>query len=225
MGCGPERRSLAGRFLLAQFCGNSLVMLGFAMLVVGVPWMKMEDSSTLPDISWNIVNLVDQIQRWTDRSEFAFQYENDVFPWILLVLSLGFAIQFGLFPIHSWQVSVLGDQCPRAIAVLCLAGNRVDRNCRLAEVRPPLVSRVARGTRLADLGSVAGRRDLGRDPSFGSRHATAASGILVPEPLGGIAVGIAISFTGIGLIGNLVDAATGDPRNSVRLCLSSIRLA
>ena len=118
---GPDRRGLAVRFLFVQVCGGSLVMLGFAMLIVAVPWMKLDVSTKLSPISWNIATIVFEVQKWTSRNELAFQYQNVVFPWMLFVLSLGFAIQFGLFPFHSWPVSVLRET-PSGIAVLCLAG-------------------------------------------------------------------------------------------------------
>ncbi len=117
-----QRRSHAERFLFAQFCGGAVIALGFTMLVVAVPWMKFQDSTTPPTVSWNIASIVQDIQKWTTRNELAFHYENEVFPWMLLVLSLGFAIQSGLFPFHSWQIGVVGDS-PPTIAVLYLAGS------------------------------------------------------------------------------------------------------
>lgn len=124
VGCygGPDRRNLSERFLFAQLLGISLIALAFAMLVVAMPWMKMEDSPTIPNLSWNLVTLVYEIQKWTGRNPLSFHYQNVVFPWMLFLLSLGFAFQFGLFPFHSWQVSLLG-QTPSDIAVLCLAGS------------------------------------------------------------------------------------------------------
>ncbi len=118
---GANRRELVARFLFAQTCGCAFVMLGFAMLVVAVPWMKIEDSPSLPTISWHIGTISYEIQKWTTGNELAFQYRNEVFPWILLILSLGFAIQFGLFPFHSWQVAVL-SHVPNSLAVLTVAG-------------------------------------------------------------------------------------------------------
>ena len=90
---GLERRGLAERFLFAQFTGSALVVLGFAMLVVSVPWMKIEDSPTFPTISSNIGTLVYEAEKWASRNQLAFQYQNEVFPWMLLILSVGFAIR------------------------------------------------------------------------------------------------------------------------------------
>ncbi len=118
---GPDRRNATSRFLLTQFCGSSCLMLGFAMLVVAVPWMKIEDAPQPPTLFWNITTIVFEIQKWTTGNSLAFQYENEVFPWMIFILSLGFAIQFGLFPFHSSLIGVLSD-APRSVAVLLLAG-------------------------------------------------------------------------------------------------------
>ena len=118
---GFERRVIAGRFLVTQFCGISFVMLGIAMLAIAVPWMKIEDSPARPAITWNISTIIFEIQKWTTNNELAFHYQNEVFPWMLLILSLGFAIQFGLFPFQSTQIRILEDS-PRGIAVVYLTG-------------------------------------------------------------------------------------------------------
>jgi hypothetical protein len=105
---GIARRPVVERFLIAQFWGSSIVMLGFAMLTVVVPWMKIEDAPDRSAISYDISTIIFEIRKWTTSNEFAFQYANEVFTWILFVLSLGFAVQFGLFPFHSPQMRVLG---------------------------------------------------------------------------------------------------------------------
>jgi NADH:ubiquinone oxidoreductase subunit 4 (subunit M) len=48
-GGNSARRHHSERFLLAPFCGGALIMLGFSMLVIAVPWMKISDSATIPD--------------------------------------------------------------------------------------------------------------------------------------------------------------------------------
>ena len=116
------RRNLAEQFLLTQFCGGVLISLGFAMLVVSVPWMKIPDSTAIPKISWNVASLAYDIQKWMARSEPAFHYASDNFPWMLLLLSLGFAVQSGLFPFHQSQIRIVSDSHP-AVAALYLAGS------------------------------------------------------------------------------------------------------
>ena len=116
-----ERRSNAGHFLTAQYCGGAFVTMGFAILVVAVPWMKIQDSTNTPSISWNIASITQEIQKWATRNELAYHYVYECFPWMLLVLSMGFAIQAGLFPFHSAQISVMTSARPE-IAVLLLAG-------------------------------------------------------------------------------------------------------
>lgn len=118
---GLERRGLAVRFLTAQYCGGSLIMFGFAMLVVAVPWMKMEDAPTPPEVTQNLSSIIHEIQKWTTTNGLAYQYAIEVFPWMLLILSLGFAIQFGLFPFHSTQIEILSTASP-VVIVLYLGG-------------------------------------------------------------------------------------------------------
>ncbi len=120
--CGnSERRANAEQFLLTQYCGGAFVAMGFAMLVVAVPWMKIQDSTNHQSISWNIASITLEIQKWATRNELAYHYVYECFPWMLLVLSVGFAIQAGLFPFHSTQISVMSNAQPE-IAVLFLAG-------------------------------------------------------------------------------------------------------
>ncbi len=116
-----ERRSHASRFLFAQAGGGALIAFGLSMVVVAVPWMKMQDAATQPTLSWQIASITHDIQKWTTRNELAFHYVSEVFPWMLLILSLGFAIQSGLFPFHSWQIGVISGARP-AIAALFIAG-------------------------------------------------------------------------------------------------------
>ena len=118
---GSARRVCAARFLSAQLCGSALLMYGFAMLVVAVPWMKLEDSVELPARVWNCVSITLEIQRWTTNNHLAFQYVNEELPWILLILSLGFGLQFGMFPAQRTLTSVLSD-LPPLLAVMTLAG-------------------------------------------------------------------------------------------------------
>ena len=117
-----ERRRHAERFLIAQFSGFAFIGLGFTILIVAVPWMKVQDSTPLPGVSWHIASIVHDLQKLTTRNELALHYQNEVFPWMLLVLSLGFAIQAGFFPFHAWQMDVLRHSHP-SIAALYLAGS------------------------------------------------------------------------------------------------------
>ncbi len=116
-----ERRSNAEQFLSTQYCGGALIAMGFAMLVVAVPWMKIQDSTNAQSISWNIASITQEIQKWATRNELAYHYVYECFPWMLLVLSAGFAIQAGLFPFHSTQIKVMSDAQP-LIAILFVAG-------------------------------------------------------------------------------------------------------
>ena len=116
-----ERRANAEQFLLTQYCGGAFVAMGFAMLVVAVPWMKIQDSTNTQSISWNIASITQEIQKWATRNELAYHYVYECFPWMLLVLSVGFAIQAGLFPFHSTQISVMSNAQPE-IAILLLSG-------------------------------------------------------------------------------------------------------
>ena len=119
---GAMRRQHAVRFLLAQFCGGGLIAMGLAMLVVAVPWMQIPDSTTLPAVSYDLASLVQEIQKWGPRNELSYQYQSEVFPWLMLLMSAGFAIQSGLFPFHAWQVRLLSD-LPPLIAILFLVGS------------------------------------------------------------------------------------------------------
>lgn len=121
-GANPSRRNLSEQFLLSQFAGGALVTLGFSMLVVSIPWMKLPDSTTVPDLSWQIFSIRADLQKWTARSELAFHYESEVFPWIVLVLLLGFGIQSGLFPFHSLSLRIVSESQP-VIAVIYLTGS------------------------------------------------------------------------------------------------------
>jgi len=116
-----ERRANAEQFLATQYGGVALIAFGLAMLVVAVPWMRIQDSTNVQTISWNIASITQEIQKWTTRNELAYHYVNESFPWILLVLSVGFAIQAGLFPFHSSQIRVMSNTQPE-IAILFLAG-------------------------------------------------------------------------------------------------------
>lgn len=116
-----ERRSIAERFLWAQAWGSALTLLGMAMLTVSVPWMKIQDSMGTPAVSTNLADLIQDIQKWTTRNELAFHYQSEVFPWMLLILSVGFAIISGLFPFHSIQIDVL-RKVPPDLAILYLVG-------------------------------------------------------------------------------------------------------
>ena len=118
---GLSRRAIAERFLIAHVWGASLLMLGLASLAVAVPWMKIEDSPSRPPITYELSTLVYEIQKWATANEFAFQYANEVFPWILVVLSAGFAISFGLFPFHASQTSIL-SKVPGELVTLYVAG-------------------------------------------------------------------------------------------------------
>jgi NADH-quinone oxidoreductase subunit M len=91
------------------------------MLVVAIPWMKIQDTTNTPSISWNIASITQEIQKWATRNELAYHYVYECFPWMLLVLSVGFAIQAGLFPFHSTQIRVISNAQPE-IAVLFLSG-------------------------------------------------------------------------------------------------------
>jgi NADH:ubiquinone oxidoreductase subunit 4 (subunit M) len=117
-----SRRTQSEQFLLTQFAGGALIALGFSMLVVGVPWMKLPDSPTNPTISWHLSSLIADIQKWTARSELAFHYKNEVFPWMLLLLLIGFAIQSGVFPFHSLTFRIVSDSDPMT-AILYLVGS------------------------------------------------------------------------------------------------------
>ena len=116
-----ERRANAEQSLSMQYCGGALIAIGFAMLVVAVPWMKIQDTTNAQTISWNIASITQEIQKWTTRNELAYHYVSESFPWMLLVLSVGFAIQSGLFPFHSQQISVMSNAKPE-IAILFLVG-------------------------------------------------------------------------------------------------------
>ena len=115
------RREQAEQFLLTQFTGGALSALGFSMLVIGVPWLKLPDSTSNPAVSWQISTLIADIQKWTARSELAFHYESEVFPWMLLLLLIGFAILSGLFPFQSLTFRIVSDADPMT-AILYLAG-------------------------------------------------------------------------------------------------------
>ena len=116
-----DRRTIAEQFASTQYCGGALIAIGFAMLAVAVPWMKIQDSTNPQMVSWNIADITQEIQKWTTRNELAYHYVHECFPWMLLVLSMGFAIQAGLFPFHSFQIRVMSHSQP-AIAMLFLAG-------------------------------------------------------------------------------------------------------
>lgn len=118
----PSRRDHAERFLFEQFCANALIMLGFSVLIIAAPWMKIPDSVEIPNISWNIASLVQDIQKWSARNELAYHYAGEVFPWMLMLLSVGFAIQSGLFPFHTTQVRLFSHASPRVV-LLYLAGS------------------------------------------------------------------------------------------------------
>lgn len=118
---GLSRRAIAERFLIAQFWAASMMMIGLASLVVSIPWMKIEDSPARPAISYELSSLVYEIQKWMTTNEYSFHYGNIALPWLLFVLSIGFAIQFGLFPFHATQVSIL-SRVPGELATLYLAG-------------------------------------------------------------------------------------------------------
>lgn len=118
---GLERRAMAARLLNNQYCGISFVMLGFAMLTTAVPWMKIEDAPQPPLIIWNLSKIIYEIQWWTTNNELAYQYSIETFSSMLLIMSLGFAIQFGLFPFQSTQITLLCSQ-PRSICLLYAAG-------------------------------------------------------------------------------------------------------
>ena len=119
---GSMRRQHAERFLLAQFCGGAFITLGLAMLVVAVPWMQIPDSTSLPAVVYDFASLLQEIRNWGPRNELAYQYQSEVFPWLILLMSVGFAIQSGLFPFHAWQIRLLSD-LPPMIAILFLVGS------------------------------------------------------------------------------------------------------
>ena len=116
-----ERRVIAERFLWAQCWGGAFILLGSAMLVVSVPWMKIQDAIGTPTVSTNIADLIQDIQKWTTRNELAFHYQSEIFPGLLLILSLGFAILSGIFPFHGSQIDVVKD-APAEIAILYVTG-------------------------------------------------------------------------------------------------------
>ena len=118
---GSGRRTLAERFLWTQLCGGAFVMLGFAMLVMAVPWMKIEDAPAPPKALWNIAAIAFDIQKWMSNNQLAFHYAGEVFPWMFCLTSCGFAIQFGLFPFHGPMTAILRST-PAPLAVLCLVG-------------------------------------------------------------------------------------------------------
>ena len=106
---GSDRRLTASRFLVSQICGATLIMLGFAMLVVAVPWMKIADDPSPLSISTHIARIVFEIQQWANSNPLSFHYRTELFPWILFLLSMGFAIQFGCFPFHWPVIAILAD--------------------------------------------------------------------------------------------------------------------
>ena len=120
-GGGPDRRRLAERFLVTQLAGCCLIACGLAMLTVDVAWMKIDGSPKLPLVRWDIGTLAFDIQYWGTRYDYSLHYANGVFPWTLFLMSLGFAVQFGLFPFHAVQVAAIGTM-PRKVAALFLVG-------------------------------------------------------------------------------------------------------
>ena len=121
-GGNSSRRQLSEQFLVSQFAGGALITLGLSMLIVSIPWMKLPDSTTIPDLSWQIFSITADIRKWTSRSELAFHYENEFFPWMMLVLLCGFGVQSGLFPFHSLPVRIISESHP-LISALYLAGS------------------------------------------------------------------------------------------------------
>ena len=198
-GGNSARRGQAEQFLLTQFCAGALIMLGFSMLVIGVPWMKMPDSATIPDISWNIVSIVQDIQKWTARNELAFHYASEVFPWMLLVLSLGFAIQSGFFPFHAAQIRVLSESSP-PVAVLYLIGSlSAGRMAWLRFVMPLAPDLLAAFDRWMLVLSIVGA-------AWGAIHALATNQprqrlAMIFMSLSGIALLGCYAFTRIGMMG------------------------
>lgn len=118
---GPDRRNLATRFLVFQFSGQLFVAFGLAMVMIGLPWMKVDGSSSTPVISYKLSSIVFEVQNWMTNNQVAFQYVQEVFPFVLFTLGLGFAIQIGLFPFHSSSTSIVG-QSPASISLIYVAG-------------------------------------------------------------------------------------------------------
>jgi NADH:ubiquinone oxidoreductase subunit 4 (subunit M) len=118
---GLERRTIAERFLVIQFCGASIVMSGFAILLVAVPWMKIDDAPTPRAVTSSISTIIYEIQKWTTTNGTAYQYELESFPGMLLILSFGFAIQFGAFPFYASGLAVFCKSPPYIVA-LYIAG-------------------------------------------------------------------------------------------------------
>lgn len=122
-----SRRDHAERLLKEQCWSGALLMLGFSILAMAVPWMKIPDSTEIPTISWNIVSLVQDVQKWSARNELAFHYVGEVFPWMLMLLSLGLAMQSALFPFHTTQVRLLSDAPPSVAALYVVAPLAIGR--------------------------------------------------------------------------------------------------
>ncbi|WP_373650468.1 hypothetical protein [Schlesneria sp. DSM 10557] len=119
---GPtERRAITERYLWEQCWGGSLILIGFSLLVVSIPWMKLQDSIGTPALSTSVSSIVQDIQRWTTRNELAFHYQSEIFPWMLLVISIGFAIVSGLFPFHVSQINIIRN-VPAELALLYVVG-------------------------------------------------------------------------------------------------------
>ena len=118
---GPERRTVAGRFIFVQHCGLAFIAFGFTMLIVAVPWMKIEDSPVPPGYSFNVATMIFEIQKWMSSNQLANHYVGEFIPAALFLASLGFAILFGLFPFHSTTMTTLGQSAPTC-AVLYLLG-------------------------------------------------------------------------------------------------------
>lgn len=118
---GTNRRTLASRFLLVQFSGHLFVAFGLAMTIVGVPWLKVDETTTTPVIMYKLSSISFEIQTWVTNNQLAFQYVQEVFPFVILTLCLGFAIQVGYFPFHSSMTSIV-SQTPVQICLLYLTG-------------------------------------------------------------------------------------------------------
>ena len=118
---GADRRALATRFLLVQFSAHLFVAFGLAMTITGLPWMKLDESTSTPTIIYKFSTIAFEIQTWVTNNQLAFQYAQEVFPFVILTLCLGFAIEVGCFPFHSSTTSIIG-RTPVPISLLYISG-------------------------------------------------------------------------------------------------------
>ncbi len=106
---GREVRLAARSFLMHQLVGCGLTLLGTTILLVSWTWMRSDLVSKRDRLIMDSQNIIDGIQSLLVRSEVAVQIWNDVAPWAMLLLLIGFAIRLPLFPFQGWYRSVIEE--------------------------------------------------------------------------------------------------------------------